>query len=420
MTPSATDASSPPVTSARRPRVLVIGAGLSGLATAWALARGGANVHVIEAAERPGGLIGSETTPHGLVERAANGFVWTGTVERWFADLALTPTFATDARRRRFIFVRGRPRRWPLGVGETAVAAARLSAAWATGRLRPERHESVAAFGTRVAGRGATEHLLAPALNGIYAAPPEMLSASAIFGSRRRRRGRIALAAPAGGMGELIGTLHQRLVERGVTFQFGCRLDALPAGTPTAICTDARNAAELLASHTPALAAALRQTPMASLVTATAFFEPNRDDLDGFGVLFARGEGVRALGCLFPASIFPSRSGLRAETWIYGTAPPASSLPSSSELAETISADRQVLTRRPALPVAVVATRHEPALPVYGPSILAVRDALSGLPPWLALAGNYLGRIGVADLLDGAERAAERLMAVSAPSDTCC
>ena len=46
---------------------------------------------------------------------------------------------------------------------------------------------------------------------------------------------------------------------------------------------------------------------------------------------------------------------------------------------------------------------------MYDRSIADVAGALATLPPRVALAGNYLGRIGVAALLEVAEQAAARL-----------
>jgi hypothetical protein len=48
-------------------------------------------------------------------------------------------------------------------------------------------------------------------------------------------------------------------------------------------------------------------------------------------------------------------------------------------------------------------------VPIYDRAILAIAPALASLPPWLELAGNYLGRIGVAALLEQAEAAASRV-----------
>ena len=105
----------------------VIGSGLSGLATAWHLADYGFTVTVSDAAAGPGGLIQTRQSPHGLVETAANAFVWTDTVAEWFDRLDLAPVTARDESKRRYIYRDGRPRRWPLSVRESAGLAARLA-----------------------------------------------------------------------------------------------------------------------------------------------------------------------------------------------------------------------------------------------------------------------------------------------------
>ncbi|MEO8071073.1 MAG: FAD-dependent oxidoreductase [Acidobacteriota bacterium] len=416
----------------------VIGAGLSGLTTAWCLAEAGFDVQVVDGQFAPGGLIGTRHTPHGLVERAANAFIWNDTSARWFHELGIDPLFPTPRSRRRLIFRNGRTRRWPLGPVETSIGAARLAAAWISGSLRPREPESVAAWVDRVAGRAATRWLAGPALQGIYATPPERLAAAAIFGAIRRsgggrrsfpqneggagqrstwrakssstRGGR--LAAPAGGMGEFIERLHGRLVARGVTFDFGRPATALDPSVPTALCTDAVSAASLLAPHAPALANAIASLSMTSLVTSTAFFAPQSTDIHAFGVLFPRGAGVDALGALFNTDIFAGRGDARSETWIYGADPPDSPI-DASEIEARIVSDRAVLTGRTDKPLAVyssaVGGQQWRGLPVYGPAILDIRSRLVDLPPWLALAGNYLGRLGVAKLLDVAQEAATRL-----------
>ncbi len=392
-------------------RTVVIGAGLSGLATAWYLTDAGARVRVLEASPRPGGLIQTIHTPEGLVETAARGFTWSPRTGALFEAVGLPPRFAREESKRRYIFRNGRATRWPLTPFETAGAAARFGRAWVGRQVRPRTTETVASWGTRVFGASATMWLLAPALQGIYASPPAELSASALFGKTRAPRGK--LTTPARGMGEMIDRLHERLLARGVSFEFGRTAGAadLVPSVKTVICTPAPAAAQLLAPHAPALAAAVARIRMVSIVVATVFFEPKSEDLRGFGVLFPRSSGVRALGALFNAEIFEGRSRLRSETWFYGDLDAAALPATDADTTALIAADRAVLTGRSQQPVACHVTRHRDALPVYDAAVLGAQAALSELPPHLAIAGNYLGRLGVSGLLEGAADAASRLYA---------
>lgn len=385
-------------------RARVVGAGLSGLASAWALARRGVEVEIIEAAPAAGGLIQTVHLPQGPCETGANAFVWTPAVERLFEELAIAPRFARDASRRRYIFRGGRPRRWPLGPIESAAMAARLGPAWATRTTAARAGESVEAWGRRVIGGAATEWLLSPALQGIYGAPAAELSAEAI--GIGNRRGRIRLASPHGGMGVIIEALERALRERGARFSFGEKLDALDPAIPTIVCTAADAASPLIAPHHPPLARALARIRSVPLVSATAFFEPRESDIRGFGVLFPRGT-ARALGVLFNSEIFEGQGALRSERWIFGDASLVNA--PAADIEAAIAADRRLLTGRDEPIAAMHAAGWHAALPVYD---LAVRDAAASAatrPAWLGLCGNYTGRIGVSALVERADAEAGRL-----------
>jgi oxygen-dependent protoporphyrinogen oxidase len=405
--------------------VTVIGSGLSGLATAWYLSDQGVPVRVIDAAPQPGGLIQTRRVPEGLIESAARAFPWTERTRALFEAAGVPPTFAREASKRRYIFRPstkalgapssvegrdGRARRWPLTPIETTITAAHFARAWVMRAARPRGAESVEAWGLRVLGRAATTWLLAPALQGIYASPPHELSASALFGKGRPRGGR--LAAPANGMGELIAALHEGLGKRGVHFELGCRasLEDVDRGQRVVICTNAPAAAALLARSAPSLAAAIQRIRMVSVVAATAFFAPRADDLRGFGILFPRGAGIAALGAVFNSDVFEGRSDRRSETWIYGDLDP-STLPGDEAAATAqLVRDRQ-LTGRADGPDVLYVTRQIAALPVYDAAILDAQAELRDLPAHIAIAGNFLGRLGVSSLIDGAAQAAARMAA---------
>jgi protoporphyrinogen oxidase len=91
--------------------IRVIGAGLSGLATAWYLAEAGGAVHVTEAASGPGGLIQTRHVPEGMVEAAARGFTGSERVSQLFEAAGVSACPAREQSARRYIFRGRRPRK---------------------------------------------------------------------------------------------------------------------------------------------------------------------------------------------------------------------------------------------------------------------------------------------------------------------
>jgi len=144
--------------------ITVVGAGFSGLVTAYYLVKEGFNVRIFERSARAGGLIRTIRTEHGLVETAANGLLNSARLEAMCADIRVPLQATRREARARFIF-RKRPRRVPLTV--TEVLKIGLSLGGSLTRLRPRPLETIADWGRRAVGAGATDYLLAPALSGV-------------------------------------------------------------------------------------------------------------------------------------------------------------------------------------------------------------------------------------------------------------
>src|SRR5882762_8386133 len=226
-------------------QVKVVGAGFSGLVTAYYLVKEGFKVQVVERKSRPGGLIQTIQTEHGPVETAANGIRNSARLEAMCADLGVPLQATRREARARFIY-RGQPKRFPLSGPEVLKLGFRFAASASS--LRPRPFETIVDWGQRVIGVGATEFFLAPALSGIYAGDPERLSASLVFGQaalpahlqttrplRPKIRGTVA---PLCGMQQLIDGLHEYLEQAGVEFVFDHDARLTP-GELAVVCTSA-------------------------------------------------------------------------------------------------------------------------------------------------------------------------------------
>jgi oxygen-dependent protoporphyrinogen oxidase len=394
--------------------IKVVGAGFSGLVTAYYLAKDGFKVKICEQSARAGGLIKTIHTPHGLVETAANGLLNSARLEALCADIGVPLLPTRRDGRKRFIF-RGRPKQLPLNFSDVCNLGVRLAASAMS--LRPRPFETISEWGIRVLGKGATNYLLVPALGGIYAGDPERLSASLILGRaalpEHLRTNRPAGAkvrgtvAPPHGMQQLIDGLVDHLKRAGVEFVLDHRAQA-DANGPTAVCLSALSAAEFLADIAPEVSEALRRVEMVSLVTATSFYAPEANRLKGFGCLFPTDQGFRARGVLFNDCIFEGRGPAHSETWIFGGAldPDVVSL-SDQELAQLIADERGRFFGKHDSALDVQITRWPNALPHYSIELERILTTLPSPPPNIALVGNYLGRIGLGKILERAACVAE-------------
>jgi len=396
------------------PTITVVGAGFSGLTTAYFLTKHGFKVRIIEKADRAGGLIKTIRTEHGLVETAANGLLSSARLEAMCAEIGV-PLIATrrDAHKR-FIY-RGKPKQLPLRAGDMIALSARFAVN--SVRLRPRPFETVSHWGRRVLGRGATNYLLIPALGGIYAGDPNRLSAGLIFGKAKlpdhlhtnrpakwKLRGTVA---PPNGMQQLIDGLREHLARAGVEFLFN-HDEKANARDPAVICLSASAAANDLSEVGPELSDALQRIEMLSLATVTCFYGSDAAKLNGFGCLFPRDQGFRSRGVLFNTSIFEGRGPAHAETWIFGGALDVDVVNLSDEaFAEIIAAERERFYGAHNEPLDIRITRWPNALPHYTVDLEKILTTLPSPPANIAVVGNYLGRIGLAKILERAAVVAE-------------
>jgi oxygen-dependent protoporphyrinogen oxidase len=176
------------------PKVVIIGAGISGLSLAYRLQQRMPEVEitVLEKLDRPGGTVWTDRRDGFQIEAGANGFLDTKpTTLALCRDLGLSDELVAAspaAGKNRYLLLDGRLRRLPTGL-VSFLTSDLLSVRGKIGllleRFRKRRtisdDESIAAFVRRRAGTEAARVFADALVTGIFAGDPELLSVRASF-----------------------------------------------------------------------------------------------------------------------------------------------------------------------------------------------------------------------------------------------
>lgn len=381
----------------------MVGGGFSGLVTAYYLSRQGIAVDLHEASPKLGGLLQSERTNCGLVESAANGLILNDDLIELLADLNLEYVRPLKTAKRRFIFRSGRLRRWPLTVAESVELIVKIIPRFLFKKytLKPTEQETVWMWGLRNFTLAATNYILSPGLQGIYAGNAHKMSASLILGQLFKRKiekykGTVSFK---NGMEELVEALERKLRQQGVQIHLNSfyRLEALEV--PHVICVSASVVAQVVEKLSPDLALSLSHIEVLPVLSATIFFERPKKQICGFGVVFPDDQGFRVLGILSNTNIFENRGPQYSETWIFGgTRSPEILTKSSEEILSLIQEERKKILGVEDTFLDYRINPRPKALPHYTLEHKKILEELK-LPKYLYLNGNYMGVIGLSKIL---------------------
>ena len=171
--------------------VIVVGAGLAGLACAHRLSKLGAEVTVLEAADRAGGLLGTIHKDGFLFESGPQSFQTTEILFGLIRELGIESELQrADPGAARYILLHGRLQKIP--TSPQAMLTSSLLGAGSRWKILsepfrktrpPASEESVASFARRKFGNEILEYLVGPFVSGVYAGDPEKLSLKAAFPS---------------------------------------------------------------------------------------------------------------------------------------------------------------------------------------------------------------------------------------------
>lgn len=415
-------------------RVVIIGGGITGLATAYFLARAGIHAAVLEAGDRPGGVIRTERVDGYLIEGGPDSLL---AAKPWGAELCRDLGIELTPVRSGPVYVLARGRLEPLPPGMMLTVPARIGPFLRSplisplGKLRmamdlvlprgPRGDESLGAFVERRLGREARERIAEPLMAGIYLADADQLSLEATFprliemeresrslmlAARRLRPGGGAIfEAPREGMGQIVEALASRVevrcsqrvmcIEPG--FQIHTERESIAADA-VVVATPAHAAAAMLGPAFGQLGELLGAIPYVSSTNVSLAFRHARVPA-GTGFVVPRGEGRRIVACTWSSQKFDGRAPdghllLRCFMVGEGTIETA-----RDEVRDILGINEE--------PVAARRFFWPAANPIYQVGHLErVRRLEASLPAGLHLAGSAYHGVGVPDCIRDARRVA--------------
>ncbi len=441
--------------------IIVIGGGISGLATAWFLKGRGRNVRVLEADAEAGGCLKTVRDNGFLIDTGPTSTLYKeGALGELIRGIGLSDDLieANKVARNRYIVKNGNLVPLPMGPG--AFLATPLFSGKAKLRMflepfkgRAASEETVAQFVTRRLGPEFLDWAIDPFVSGVYAGDPDKLSAWAATAKV------YALEAESGSL--FIGALARAFrgkasgpQPRGKLISFLPGMQALPAGVAEdlhglvtldaevieveprtnsgwkvrteqqeyeadeiVLATPAYHAATILAPLNPELSRelkAIRYPPVASIALG---FKRDQvaDPLQGLGMLIPSKIGCVTLGALFSSTLFPGRSSddkVLLTAFIGGARNEEIADQRDEELVEQVLADISPLLGISGEPKFQRVTVRPRAIPQYEMGHLerlSRIDAALAKLPGLHVRANWRDGISVSDCAENARKLATKI-----------
>lgn len=439
----------------------MVGAGIAGLAGARATIsearRAGIDVGVtvLEAGERIGGKLWTEEADGVTMEWGPDSFLAAKPRGRGLAEeLGLSLVPVASGARRAFLLRGGRLRPIPgglvMGVPTTAGSlrsAVREGLVSVPGAARAaveplipggsigEADEPATAVARRRLGREAADRLVEPLLRGVFGAsgteigvrsafPQAVGNRSLVRSLRRRPGGGAQFLGIRGGFGRLVEALVAALPADSV--RTGAPVAAIrPAGgdryevvtdrdvepaDAVLVATPAGAAGAMLSGIARESSAALRGVRYAASAVVVLRYPSTIQVPQGSGYLVDPEEGGTVAACSWFSSKWPDLAGGRVVFRAVVTDPGMLAAP-DDELRDRVAAEVSRTMGARTGPDLVRMRRWNQALPVFGPGHgERMRAALAAAPDGIALAGAFLGAVGVPDCIEAGESAARALI----------
>ena len=451
-------------------KVIVIGAGISGLTAAFYLMRQGCEVEIFEKEDRAGGVIQTIRQDGYLFEKGPNSFLDNApdTLELC-RDLKLENEFLKQSMHGndRFVFLDGELHNVPMGPGGliktkllSGKAKRRLMTEIFRGANRSKEDESLASFVRRRLGDEVLTNLVTPFVSGVYAGDPEKLSLRGTFPILydlerdhgglvrgvlakvfKRKKGADAgkekprpknlcsfidgMETNTQAMTKALGdrlhlqspvTAIQPEAEGGYSITVDGAADKINAQA-VILAAPAYSAADMLKPLMPDSADYLGAIPYNALSLVGMGY--SRDAIarqcNGFGFLSPRGQAIRILGSIWNSSLFPRRAPggcCSFSVFIGGGLDPAAFQLSDDEISVQIKKDLKIAIGAQGEPEIQRIFRWKQAIPQYPVGHVEQIEALNNQltnHPGLHCIGNYLSGVSSNDCIRIAKETAHRV-----------
>jgi oxygen-dependent protoporphyrinogen oxidase len=451
-------------------RVAVIGAGISGLTTAYYLKQASIErgieltIDLFEKSDHLGGVIRSEQVDGMLLEAGPEGWVsYKPWPKKLIKDLELEDEIlgSNDHLRRTYIVREGRLTKLPEGMAFLAPVdpisfwkeapmsvRGKLRASFEPFVSRSSGELSIGAFFERRLGGEFTETFVDPLVSAIYGADlgklsmpvtmPELYRVEQRTGSLWKGLRKLAkmtlsnsvLLSMKQGMSSLISRLENELQD--VRIHLGVKdlrlelqdqkFEVVTDGQrgtyeQVAVCTPAHAAGRILSESLPSLSALLSEVPYAS--TSLVYLAYKREEfshpLDGFGFIVPSGEALAVDACTWVSTKFddrcpPDRVLLRCA--IHDRR--RDSIPDSDEaIVEAVDSSIRSILGVSCAPVLGRVYHVRGVIPQlyvgHQRRVEAIRSALEK-HPGLYLAGSYYGGVGLPECIRTGQEIAENII----------
>ena len=449
-------------------KVAVIGAGISGLTTAYRLQKLGFETDVIEASERAGGVIKSYREDDWLSEAGPHTYLETSPrIRELVNEIGLEQALCEPGpeAKNRFIVRDGNPYSLPSSPVSflktplfSASAKLRLLREPFISRWDNSYEESLAGFVTRRLGQEFLDYAINPFVSGVYAGDPENLSVKsafprlfdleqeygslikgAVLGARKRKKRsdtskqRAKMYSFRKGMGQLAEVLAE-LLEQNI--QTKTEVSTIRKDNSSWLLewksdgTKGKGEYDIVVSTVPLYrlpeimlydkifdSQSLQKVSYPPVSVLTMGFERGKvqHPLNGFGMLVPAVENSSILGTLFTSTLFPGRAPegyVTLASYVGGTRNPESAKQPFELLRDNVLLDLQRFLGVQGSPVYIKHILQPRAIPQYNVGYDHVRDILDDLEKsqkGLFFSGNYRSGISVSDCIVGGLETADKI-----------